>query len=169
MGRSRKIREIQEEVARRAERPGTGPEEMLNVLVFYLSDERYAFPLEVVREIGRIGHITPLPGLPAAILGATGLRGEVLPVLDLRRLLGLPEKPPTSESRLVIVRQEDTVAAMLADRVEDIVALPASALQAPPAEAQGTFPFLRAIARQGKEAIRVLHLAGLLEAVRYGG
>lgn len=169
MARSRRIQEIQEEVARRAEEPEEGPEGGLNVLVFYLSDERYAFPLEVVREVGRVGHITPLPGLPAVVLGATGLRGEVLPVLDLRRILGLPERPPDAESRLLVVRHGDTVAAMLADRVEDIAALPVSALQTPPAEAEGQLPFLQAIARQGEEAVRVLNLAGLLEAVRHGG
>lgn len=169
MGRSRRIQEIQEEIARRAEEPEKGPEEMLSVLVFYLSDERYAFPLEVVREVSRVGHITPLPGLPAAVLGATGLRGEVLPVLDLRHMLGLPERPPTAESRLIVVQQGNIVAAMLADRVEDVAALPTSTLQAPPAEAEGTSPFLQAIARRGEEVTRVLHLAGLLEAVRHGG
>ncbi len=168
MGRSRRVQEIEEELARRAEEPERGPEEVLNVLVFYLSDERYAFPLEVVREVGRVGHITPLPGLPAAVRGATGLRGEVLPVLDLRRMLGLPERPLTAESRLLIVQQGNIVAAMLADRVEDIAALPASTLRTPPAEAEGRPLFLWAIAHQGEEAIRVLHLAGLLEAFRHG-
>jgi purine-binding chemotaxis protein CheW len=168
MAGSRKIQEIQEEVARRAECPETGPEEGRTVLVFYLADERYAFPLEVVREVSRVGHITPLPGLPAAVLGATGLRGQVLPVLDLRRLLGLPEGPLTPESRLLIVQHEDVTAAMLADRVEDIAVLPVEAWQAPPAGAEGIAPFLLAIARQGEQTTRLLHLAGLLEAVRHG-
>ncbi|MGC9025267.1 MAG: chemotaxis protein CheW, partial [Chloroflexia bacterium] len=127
---------------------------MRNVLVFYLADERYAFPLDTVREVSRVGHITPLPGLPAAVLGATGLRGEVLPVLDLRQLLGLPKSPLTAESRLLIVQHEGLAAAMLVDRVEDIAALPESTWQTPPAEAEETAPFLQAIARQEEKTTR---------------
>jgi purine-binding chemotaxis protein CheW len=168
-GSTGRIQQLQEEIARRAEQPSAGPEEALTTLLFSLAGERCALPLNVVREVSRVGVITPLPGLPPAVLGATGLRGEVLPVLDLRRLLDLEEKPPTVDSRLLIVRHGTVTAALLVDGVEDIAGFPGEALLPPPTDASGGAPaFLQGLVRQGKRTIYLLDLARLLEAVRHG-
>ena len=159
-----RIREIQEEMARRAAQPEESEQGTETVLLFTLSEEQYAFPLAAVREVSRVGAITPLPGLHPAVLGASGLRGEVLAVLDLRRLLGLEEQPLTPDSRLLVVQHGEITAALLADGVADIAALPTEALLPPP-DAEEVVSFLQAIARDGRTTIRLLDPARLLEAV----
>jgi len=140
------------------------------VLTFVLADERYALPLQELREVRRMGAITPIPGLPAAILGAIGRHGQVLPVLDLRRLLRLGEAAPTAASRLLVVQHQGTTAALLADQVEDIANLPSATLRpAPSRPSEGAGAFLQAIAGEGEDTVRLLDLARLLEAVRHGG
>lgn len=164
-----RIQQIQEEIARRQAEPEQAPEETEAVLVFLLAGERYAFPLQAVREISRLRTVTPLPGLPPAVLGATGLRGEVLPVLDLRRLLSLEEAESTAASRLLIVQQEGVAVALLTDQVEDIVVLPLAAISPPPTAVVGEAPaFLQGVAHEGEVSIRLLDLPRLLEAVRHG-
>lgn len=165
-----RIQRLQEEIARRSAQPEEEAGEPRPVLVFLLAGERYAFPLNVVREVCRIRAITPLPGLPAAVLGATGLRGEVLPVLDLRRILRLPEEPIGPESRLLVVRHETTTAALLVDQVEDIAELPPAAIEPPPSSAADDgWALLEGIAHEGSRTTRLLGLSRLLEAVRHGG
>lgn len=164
-----RITQLQEQIARQAALPEEVHEEDESVLVFLLAEERYAFPLAVVREISRLRPITPLPGLPTTVLGAAGLRGEILPIIDLRRMLALPESPTTDTSRLLVVQHEGTTAALLADQVEDIAALSRSHLEPAPVGADGQAPpFLQGVAHEGKRATRLLDLPRLLEAVRHG-
>ena len=168
-GSAGRIQQIQEEIARQSAQPEEQSGEGQAVLAFLLAGEEYAFPLSVVREVSRVGPITALPGLPPTVLGALGLRGEILPVLDLRRLLGLESTPPTPASRLIVVQEGTTAAALLVDQVGDIAVLE-GALSPPPADASGQLPpFLQAVAREGNRLTRLLDLARLLEAVRHGG
>lgn len=168
-GFSERVRQLQQEIARREALPEEQEQESLSVLAFTLSDERYALPLNQVREVSRPRPITPLPGLPPTIMGATGLRGEVLAVLDLVQLLGLGTYTPTPECRMVVVQHEGTAAAFLIDQVEDIASIPQAALRPPPTNTQQhTAMFLQGVAGEGDETIRLLDLARLLEALYHG-
>jgi len=166
MSEKDRITQLQQEIARRAMRLEETHEEEEAILIFLLAGERFAFPLSAVREISRLRPITPLPGLPDTVLGAAGLRGEVLAIIDLRRMLALPESPATDNSRLLIVQHKNVVVAMLTDKVQDIAAFARDALTPPPAGE--AIPFLQGVAHEGKQAIRLLDLARLLEAVRHG-
>lgn len=167
---SERVQQFQREISQRATTaPEETPEATLAVLTFQLSGERYALPLTDVSEVSRPGSITPIPGLPPVVLGAVGLRGEVVPVLDLRRLLQLEPGPLTSQSRLVIVQHKGAPIALQADRVEDIAVLPTAALRPPPDDVpKSRAPLLRGIAGEGTETTRLLDLTRLLEAVDHG-
>ena len=81
------------------------------------------FPLEVVERIVRAVAITPLPGASANVLGVINVHGEVLPVLNLRRRLGFPERELEPDDEFILVRQRGRLAALIADRVEDVTEL----------------------------------------------
>ena len=61
-------------------------------VVFCLDEGRYALPLAAVDRIVRAVHVTPLPGAPGIVLGAIDVQGRVLPVFNIRRRFGLPER-----------------------------------------------------------------------------
>ena len=67
-----------------------GTETPREVLLFTLEAQRYALPTSDVRELLRAVRLTPLPRAPAVIEGLLNLRGELLPVLDMRRRFRLP-------------------------------------------------------------------------------
>lgn len=62
----------------------------LQLVTFLVAREEYAFPIASVREVLRIGAITEVPDEPPYILGILSVRNKLLPVVDLRRLFGLP-------------------------------------------------------------------------------
>lgn len=74
-----------------------------DVVVFDLGGERYAVESAVVREIRRLGAVTPLPGIPSFVLGIVNVRGEILSVLDLAKILNLPERPPTESAYMLVL------------------------------------------------------------------
>jgi purine-binding chemotaxis protein CheW len=76
------------EVARQA--PDFG--KTVQWVVFLLDEGRYALPLAAVDRIVRAVHITPMPRAPGIVLGVIDVQGRVLPVLNVRRKFGLPER-----------------------------------------------------------------------------
>lgn len=165
---SQRVRELQQQLARREQRAQGGLEPTLDCLVFFLGEERFALRLREVEEVVRVPAITLIPGVHPAVLGAVARHGEVLPILDLRRLLGFQEAPHNPESRVVVARHEDIRAGLLVDRVEDIVTIPERLLR-PAVPGGETVPsFLLALAGDGAAMLRILDLAALLETVRHG-
>lgn len=62
----------------------------LDIVEFRLGDEHYGIESGAVREVYAVKALTPLPGTPPHVLGIINVRGQILPVIDLRKVLGLP-------------------------------------------------------------------------------
>jgi purine-binding chemotaxis protein CheW len=119
-------RAVLEERARDLARvPSQAPSaaEVIAVVVFALGDERYALETSAVREVLRLGDITPLPETPAFLLGITNLRGHILPLFDLRQFFGVPAQEPTAEARVMVLGQERHEFGILADAVLEVARL----------------------------------------------
>lgn len=88
-------------------------------VLFELDGTQYAIPMENVLELQRLPRITPLPSTPDWLRGVTNLRGEVLSVIDLRSLLGLPTADSSLSQRLVVVRStvEEIATGWIVDRM----------------------------------------------------
>ena len=93
------------------------------VLLFTLEGQRYALPTQDVRELIRAVRLTPLPRAPAVIEGLLNLRGELLPVLDLRRRFRLPARPLSSMDHLIIAHAGARSVALRVDRAEGLLTL----------------------------------------------
>jgi purine-binding chemotaxis protein CheW len=76
------------------------------VLVFALDDSLYALPLPSVERVIRAVEITALPGAPRIVLGVIDARGRIIPVLDIRMRLGLPERELACDDRFIVARSE---------------------------------------------------------------
>jgi purine-binding chemotaxis protein CheW len=107
------------------------------VLLFMLEGQRYALPLEEVRELVRAVRLTPLPRAPAVVEGLVDLRGELLPVLDLRRRFRLPARPLSSTDHLVVAQAGARQIALRVDRAEGLLALEPGMLDTSPRELPG--------------------------------
>ena len=112
--------------------PEAGDEEApREYLAFQLTDETYAVPIETVREIVKVPPLTEVPRAPKELLGVMNLRGEVLPVYDVRpRLLLTKGIAPVAgpedlgpKSCIVLVRSDAGDAGVVADGVEGVVRL----------------------------------------------
>lgn len=101
------------------------------VLTFDVGAERYAISLQDIQEIRGYEAPTKLPNAQPYSLGVISLRGDAVPLLDMRVLLGA--KPEvTTTTAVVIVRAEGRIAGLVVDSVRDVVELVAGQLQASP-------------------------------------
>lgn len=90
------------------------------VLLFTLEGQRYALPSSDVRELVRAVRLTPLPRAPAVIEGLLNLRGELLPVLDMRRRFRLPARALSPSDHFVVARAGPRSVALRVDRAEGL-------------------------------------------------
>jgi purine-binding chemotaxis protein CheW len=101
-----------------------------------LNGELFAAPVSVVQEILDMQPIARLPQAPANLLGMTDVRGEGIPVLDLRLTLGLPAEDDTQNTRIVVLKLDTPGRAMTVglrtDRVFEVTVLDSETLDPPP-------------------------------------
>ncbi|CAN5124264.1 N/A [soil metagenome] len=93
----------------------------LPLLITRLSDTRIGFPANSVREILRSVAIAPLAGAPAVIEGAINVRGTIVPVVDVRRRLGLAPLANAPEQFLVLIETSDRLIAVRLEDVDDVI------------------------------------------------
>lgn len=84
-------------------------------LVFTLDGRRYGVRAEHVSEVQRMVATVPLPGAPDVVVGVFELRGRSVPIVDVRRRLGLPTRAPRPADHLVIARVGTRTVALRVD------------------------------------------------------
>lgn len=152
-----------ESLARAAVSTGDREETVLlrELLAFDLDGDSYALPVERVREIVRMRPVTPMPRVPAAVLGVIALRGEVIQVVDLRRRLGMPTVEPTRRSRIVVLHGEDgCTAGLLVDGVTQVLRLPEADIST---NVPGDVEAVEALCSRGDEFVSLIDLERVLE------
>lgn len=131
-------------------------------LAVRLDSEAYAFPIERIREIHKVGPITEVPRAPPDVVGILSLRGEVIPVIDPRVRLDLPRPAPTRASRVVIADPGDGPCALLVDEVTGVVHLASSDVEPVPRGVASDPELLAGVARPAGRMLVLLDLATLL-------
>lgn len=102
------------------------------VVAFFLAGQRYAVPIGRVQEIQQIVAFSEVPSGGAGVVGMVNLRGNVIPAVDLRCVVGLPSEDYSLETPMIICRIEDKLVAVVVDEVQDVLDIPEGCLQAAP-------------------------------------
>ena len=114
-------------------RPTSG--EQLELISFEIGGQEFCIDIRAVREIRGWTAPTPMPRTPDYIQGVINLRGAVMPVVDLRKRLGLGVTEPSSRHVIVVVQHEQRMCGLLVDAVQETFMVDVSLLQPPPAMA----------------------------------
>lgn len=141
-------------------------------LSFSLAGEVYAVALAGILETDRLPKVTRVPGLPAWAIGVSNLRGSILPVVDLRRLLSLEEAENPQDGRILVVRPGpgDAPSALVVDRLEGVALLsPAELHPAPLWLDSKILPYLEGIGSFKGRLVNVLDLSRLFAAAGVSG
>lgn len=105
-------------------------------VTFYLGDELFGFEVTRTREILTLAPITKVPQSPEYLLGVINLRGQVVPVIDMRLKLGVPAGDETEETCIIVVEVqidgEVIVVGALADAVREVQDIRADQVEPPP-------------------------------------
>ena len=108
-----------------------GDEEVVQLTAFRVGQEEYVVDIMRVREIIRPVPITRVRKGPTFVEGVINLRGEVIPIIDLRRRFDLPAEE-TPSRKIIILTVEGRVLGLVVDAVTEVVRVPRNAIRVAP-------------------------------------
>jgi purine-binding chemotaxis protein CheW len=111
---------------------------------FLLGGHHFGIDVLEVQEVIRHQEMTRVPLAPAAVRGLINLRGQIVTAIDLRRRLGLPDRPDGGLPVNVVVRTDDGAVSLLVDEIGEVLRVPDEAFERPPETLRG----------EGRELIR---------------
>ena len=100
-------------------------------VVFKLGEELYGVEILQVQTIERMLELTAVPDAPEFVEGVTNLRGEVMPVIALRKRFGLPDAEQTDQTRIITVNILEKQIGMIVDEASEVVKVSKDAIEDP--------------------------------------
>ena len=133
------------------------------VLTFRLQSERFGVPISRVQEVNELGNVTRIPRSDPSIRGLLNLRGLVIPVVDLRSMLGFSATEDTIDTCVIVAEvqkgEERTLIGALADAVDEVTEIDRSTLVPPPTlGTQVPADFIQGLARREDGLLMILDL-----------
>lgn len=136
-------------------------EKEVNFVCFNLAGEEYGLDLKQVLGVNRIMEISILPQGPDFIEGTINIRGKIIPVIDLRKRLGMDKKEYTKRSRIIISKLSGVRVGIIVDEVSKVLGIPTQMIE-PPSSAQNQGRFLKGVGNLGKGLLLLLDLDKIL-------
>ncbi|MGN0411571.1 MAG: chemotaxis protein CheW [Lachnospiraceae bacterium] len=98
--------------------------ETIQYVVIQMGNEQYGIDIKYIDNIVRVQHATRVPKVAPYIRGVINLRGEVIPIMNLRKKMDLPEVEDTKNTRIIIVKLEQLgVIGLIVDEIKEVVTL----------------------------------------------
>ena len=137
--------------------------ELKQLIGFTVGAEEYGLELLQVKEVIRMRPITWLPKAPSCVKGIINLRGDIIPIIDLRDRFGMQPQEQTAMTRVVVVEVEGRPVGMVVDSASQVVRVPADQFDPPP-EALGdaSRDFITAVAKMGDKLIVMIDAARII-------
>ncbi len=107
-------------------------EKTTEVLRFSLYPERFAIESSYVKEVITLKNLTPLPGIPAFVMGIMSYRGRILSAVNLRNFLNLTETGLSEMNKVIVLGDEEMEFGLVADKIEGTERILNSGITAPP-------------------------------------
>jgi len=134
-------------------------------VTFRLGKEEYGIDIHKVTTIERMTNITRVPRTADSVRGVMSLRGEVVPVIDLRKRFNLTSIEETDESRIIIFKIEDVVLGMVVDLVTEVVTISEDSIEGATGLTTNDHlaNYIFGVGKIGDRIVTILNLGSLIE------
>ena len=138
-------------------------EELNQLISFSIGEENYGVDIQKVKEVIRNREITRLPKTPSFIMGVINLRGDVIPILDLRDRFCLEHREYNEMTRVIVVEVDDRSIGMVVDSVSHVLRIEQAEIEPPPPIAGGiSQEYLHGVGKIGEKLIVLLNIDKIL-------
>lgn len=135
----------------------------IQVVVFRVGGQEFAFNVFHVQRILRYQEASPLPKAPSFLEGVIQIQDSVVPVIDLRKRFELKDAPVREETRMVVVEADGLQVAVVVDAVLEVARVSAESVSPPPAVVRGlAAEYIQGIITLGRRTVILLQTGRLL-------
>ena len=137
--------------------------EKIQYIVVKIGGEHYGIDISYIDNIVRMSKITRVPKSPAYYRGVINLRGEVVPVMSLRRRMNLEDDEFTDASRIIILKLEDGgLMGVIVDEVKEVLSLSEDDIEAPSSTLKSKNSFINGVGTNGDELISIFEISSII-------
>jgi len=137
--------------------------ELNQLISFIVGEEEYGLDILRVKEVIRIREITRLPRAPSFVKGIINLRGDIIPIIDLRDKFGLERQDYTAMTRVIVVDVDSRLIGMVVDAASQVVRIPADQIEPPPPIVGGlSVEFIKGVGKLDERLVVLLNIARIL-------
>lgn len=111
--------------------------ELLQLVTFKLENEEFGVDILNIQGINRMVEVTKVPNSPEYVEGIINLRGQVIPIIDLRKRLKMPDKSYSKDTRFIVVEFRNKVVGFIVDSVNKVLRIDRNLTEPPPNTATG--------------------------------
>lgn len=145
------------------------PEEEIRICLFAIGEDVYALPIEVLTEILISQKLFPVPTTPPHVLGVINLRGTIVPIIDIRIALSLPQQ--SKPEQIIIMKHGTIMFGIIVDSVTEVASVPVSSFLPLPQDAaqrgaSGHARYFKAVVQREEGSAGLIDVEQLFEAVR---
>jgi len=138
-------------------------DEVVQLVSFNIGEEEFGVDILKVQEINRMVEITRVPNSPDYVEGVINLRGKVIPIIYMRKRLGMPAKPLDKDTRIIVVEIDKKVIGFIVDSVNEVLRINKSITEPPPSMVAGIdSDFITSIAKLEDRLLILLDLEKIL-------
>ncbi len=138
-------------------------EDIVQLVGFIVGDEEFAIPILNIQEIIKPIEYTRVPSTPAYVLGAFNLRGNVIPLIDLRRKFNLPSKEADDTTRYIVMIDDNNIAGFVIDKLTEAIRIKKSAIDPAPETLHQDSGMIYGIGKRDKNILTILKVENLLK------
>lgn len=136
--------------------------DLLQLVSFRLGPEEFGLDILKVQEIIRVQELTRVPNMPEYIEGVINLRGKVIPVIGLRKRIGLDSQVHDKKTRIVVVDVQGNVLGFIVDSVSEVLRIHSETVEPPPQLGKKERDYISGIGKLDSRLLLLLDLDRLM-------
>ncbi|WP_169776816.1 chemotaxis protein CheW [Campylobacter mucosalis] len=138
-------------------------EDIIQLVGFVVGEEEYAIPILNIQEIIKPIEYTRVPSVPEYVLGVFNLRGNVIPLIDLRKRFSLTTSKQSASTRYIVMKDNENIAGFVIDRLTEAIRINRNRIDPPPETLVKDKGMIYGIGKRDQNILTILKVESLLK------
>jgi purine-binding chemotaxis protein CheW len=138
-------------------------DDVVQLVGFIIGNEEYAIPILSIQEIIKPIEYTRVPQVPDYVLGVFNLRGDVIPLIDLRKKFNLESAKHSDDTRYIVLKGEENIAGFVIDRLTEAIRIKRSRIDPPPETIHSETGMIYGVGKRDDSMLTILKVEALLK------